>query len=88
MLRKNYRIICRLGQSCVHIASLSNYFSVNGEVYHDFLQNTMWSSLRGSATRKQYWYLIMVQHDILQGHVYFLQSKFENRSLARNLEHK
>ena len=31
--------------------------SVNGEVYLDLLQNTMWPSVRGQATRKQYWFI-------------------------------
>ena len=33
--------------------------SVNGQVYLELLQNTLWPAVRASATRKQFWY----QHD-------------------------
>ena len=62
--------------------------SVNGEVYLDLLQNTMWPSVRGQATKKQYWFM----QDGAPCHVFspclnFLKSKFGNRILSRNLEH-
>ena len=62
--------------------------SVNGQVYLELLQNTLWPAVRASATRKQFWY----QHDGAPCHVAtqcleFLKSKFGDRILSRNTKH-
>ena len=51
--------------------------SVNGEIYLELLQNTMWPSVKALATRKQHWY----QQDGAPCHVTspcleFLKTKF------------
>ena len=61
--------------------------SLNGEEYLKILQNTLWPSVRASATRKMYWY----QQDGAPCHVSslcldFLKSKFGDRILSRNCE--
>ena len=77
---------CKVDGRCLPVVWFLG--SVNGQVYLELLENTLWPAVRANATRKQYWY----QHDGATCHVTtecldFLRSKFGHRILSRRLDH-
>lgn len=63
--------------------------SVNGEAYLEMLKTVMWPAVKARATRQQLWF----QQDGATPHVTppvmkFLHSKFGNRIISRNSEHR
>ena len=62
--------------------------SVNAAAYLEMLQTVVWPAVRGSASKKQYWF----QQDGASVHctadvIDFLKSKFGTRIISRKTEH-